>query len=101
MVQVIIQAGELGIPDTIQLIVPDLTDNRTPTGRRCRRGGNSLYRHGRVCLPYPAAKPSSSIIMRNTVIEPGPWAALSYATLYILADGDGVTHNRQIPLCNS
>ncbi len=85
MVQVIIQAGELGIPDTIQLIVPDLTAIELQQVGDAAEGAIAF-----TAWTSLSTIPSSQAFVQHYHAEygyePGPWAALSYATLYILAD---------------
>ena len=85
MVQVIIQAGELGIPDTIQLIVPDLTTIELQQVGDAAEGAIAF-----TAWTGLSTIPSSQAFVQHYHAEygyePGPWAALSYATLYILAD---------------
>ncbi|MCY3549180.1 MAG: ABC transporter substrate-binding protein [Candidatus Poribacteria bacterium] len=85
MVQVIIQAGELGIPDTIQLIVPDLTAIELQQVGDAAEGAIAF-----TAWTGLSTIPSSQAFVQHYHAEygyePGPWAALSYATLYILAD---------------
>ena len=38
MVQIIVQAREIGIPDTVHLVVPDLTSTEIEASGRCCRG---------------------------------------------------------------
>ncbi len=85
MVQVVIQAGELGIPDTIQLIVPDLTDTEIEQIGDAAEGAIAFTGWTRL-----SNMPMSQAFVQNYQakygIEPEPWAAMSYATLYILAN---------------
>ena len=85
MVQVVIQAGELGIPETIQLIVPDLTITELQQIGDAAEGAIAFT--GWTSL---STIPESQAFVHNYQakygIEPEPWAAMSYATLYILAD---------------
>ena len=85
MVQVVIQAGELGIPDTIQLIVPDLTATELQQVGDAAEGAIAFT--GWTSL---SNAPRSQAFVQNYRakygIEPEPWAAMSYATLYILAN---------------
>ena len=85
MTRVVIQAGELGIPDTIQLIVPDLTATEIQQVGDAAEGAIAFT--GWTSL---SDLPGSQVFVQNYQaeygIEPEPWAAMSYATLYILAD---------------
>ena len=85
LTQVIIQAGELGIPDTVQLILPDLTAKEVQDAGGAAEGAitftgwttlSNIHRNQDFIQKYRA----------KYGIEPEPWAAQSYATLYILAN---------------
>ena len=85
MVQVIIQAGELGIPDTIQLIVPDLTATELQKIGDAAEGAIAFT--GWTSLSnIPGNQAFIQSYQAKYGIEPEPWAAQSYATLYILAN---------------
>lgn len=85
MVQVIIQAGELGIPDTIQLIVPDLTATEIQQIGDAAEGAIAFT--GWTSLSnIPGNQAFIQSYQAKYGIEPEPWAAQSYATLYILAN---------------
>ena len=84
MVQVVIQAGELGIPDTIQLIVPDLTATELQQVGDAAEGAIAFT--GWTSLSnIPRSQAFVQSYQAEYGIEPEPWAAMSYATLYILA----------------
>ena len=85
MSRIIIQAREVGIPDTVRLIVPDLS------GAEIQIAGDAA--EGAITLTDWFAMsdaPGNQIFIENYRakygIEPEPWAAKSYATLYILAN---------------
>ncbi len=84
MTQIIIQAGELGIPDTIQLIVPDLTATEIQQVGAAAEGAITF-----VGWSDMADTPGNQAFIQNYQATygtmPGPWAAQSYATLHILA----------------
>ena len=84
MTQVIIQAGEIGIPDTVQLIVPDLTAKEIQDAGDAAEGAIAFT--GWTSLSnIPGNQDFIQKYQAKYGIEPEPWAAQSYATLYILA----------------
>ena len=85
MTQVIIQAGELGIPDTVQLIVPDLTAAEIQQAGDAAEGAIAFT--GWTSLSdIPGNQAFIQKYQAKYGIEPEPWAAQSYATFYILAN---------------
>ncbi|MDE0398327.1 MAG: ABC transporter substrate-binding protein [Candidatus Poribacteria bacterium] len=84
MTQVIVQAGALGIPDTVQLIVPDLTAKEIQDAGDAAEGAITFT--GWTSLSnIPGNQDFIEKYRAKYEIEPEPWAAQSYATLYILA----------------
>ena len=85
MTQVITQAGDLGIPDTVQLIVPDLTAAEIQQAGAAAEGAIAFT--GWTGLSnIPGNQDFIEKYQAKYGIEPEPWAAQSYATLYILAN---------------
>ena len=85
MTQVVIQAGELGIPDTVQLIVPDLAAREVQDAGSAAEGAIAFA--GWTSLSnIPGNQDFIQKYRAKYGIEPEPWAAQSYATLYILAN---------------
>ena len=88
MTQIIIQAGELGITDSVQLIVPDLTSREIQAADGAAEGAIAFT--GWTSL---SDIPGNQTFIQNYQakygIEAEPWAAQSYATLYILANAIG------------
>ena len=85
MVKIVIQAGELGIPDTIQLIIPDLTATELQQIGDAAEGAIAFT--GWTSLSnIPGSQAFVQSYQAAYGIEPEPWAAMSYATLYILAN---------------
>ncbi len=84
MTQVIIQAGELGIPDTVQLIVPDLTSTEIQDAGDAAEGAIAFT--GWTSL---SDTPGNQAFVEKYRAKYGSkgeqWAAQSYATLHILA----------------
>ena len=85
MTQIIIQAREIGIPDTVHLVVPDLTAKEIQAAGDAAEGVITFS--GWTSL---SDIPGNQMFIQNYQakygIEPGPWSAQSYATLYILAN---------------
>lgn len=85
MAQIITQAREVGIPDSVRLIVPDLTKTEIQEAGAAAEGAITFTNWSIT---------SDTLGNQNFVqnyrakygIEPEPWAAQSYATLYILAN---------------
>ena len=84
MTQVVTQAGELGIPDTVQLIVPDLGDTEIKNAGDAAEGAIAFTGWTKLSN-IPGNQDFVQKYRTKYGIEPEPWAAQSYATLYILA----------------
>ena len=84
MTQIIIQAGDLGIPDTVQLIVPDLTTKEIQDAGDAAEGAIAFSGWSSLSN-IPGNQDFIQKYQAKYGIEPEPWAAQSYATLYILA----------------
>ncbi|MCY3722251.1 MAG: ABC transporter substrate-binding protein, partial [Candidatus Poribacteria bacterium] len=84
MTQVIIQAGDLGIPETVQLIVPDLTAKEIQDAGDAAEGAIAFTGWTNLSN-IPGNQDFIEKYQAKYGIEPEPWAAQSYATLYILA----------------
>lgn len=84
MTQIIIQAGNLGIPDTVQLIVPDLTTKEIQDAGDAAEGAIAFSGWSSLSN-IPGNQDFIQKYQAKYGIEPEPWAAQSYATLYILA----------------
>ena len=84
MTQVVIQAGDLGIPDTVQLIVPDLTATEIQQAGAAAEGAIAFS--GWTSLSnIPGNQDFIQKYRAKYGIDAEPWAAQSYATLNILA----------------
>lgn len=85
MTQVIIQAGTVGITDTTTLIVPDLTNAEVQAAGDAADGAIAF-----ASWFSESDAPGNQGFIQNYMAEFGieaePWAAQSYATLYILAN---------------
>lgn len=85
MTEIVIQAGELGIPDTIQLVVPDLGDTEIQKAGDAAEGAIAFTGWTRLSN-IPGNQDFIQKYRAKYGIEPEPWAAQSYATLRILAN---------------
>ena len=85
MVQIIVQAREIGIPASVHLIVPDLTADEAQKAGEAAEGAIAFTNWSST-----SNAPGNQAFVQNYRakygIEPEPWAAQSYATLYILAN---------------
>ena len=83
--QILAQTTEEGVPDSIHIIVPDLTVNEV------RMAGDAAEDAiGFIGWSHISEAPGNQTFVQNYHakygIQPDPWAAQSYATLYILAN---------------
>ena len=82
---ILAQTPEVGFPDTIQIISPDLTMDEV-----AKAGGGAEGTIGFIGWSSISGAPGNQTFVRNYRakfgIEPEPWAAQSYATLYVLAN---------------
>ena len=85
MTQIIIQGREMGIPSSVHFIVPDLS--RDEVQKASDAAEDAITFTGWSSL---SNTPGNQAFVQNYKarynIAPEPWAAQSYATLYILAD---------------
>ena len=85
MVQIIVQAREIGIPASVHLIVPDLTaDEAQKVGAAAE--GAIAFTNWSSTSDAPGNQAFVQNYRAKYGIDPEPWAAQSYATLYILAN---------------
>ncbi len=83
--QTVAQTSEVGVPDSIDIIVPDLTMNEV------RKAGDAAEGAiGFIGWFTMSDAPGNQSFVQNYRakygIQPEPWAAQSYATLYVLAN---------------
>ncbi len=82
---ILAQTPEVGFPDTIQIIAPDLTMDEL---QKAGEGAEGTI--GFIGWSSISDAPGNQAFVRNYRakygIEPEPWAAQSYATLYVLAN---------------
>jgi branched-chain amino acid transport system substrate-binding protein len=85
MVQIMIQAREVGIPSDVPIIIPEMTMDEVAAAGDAADRVISI-----TSWATNAATPGNQTFIESYMAEydrePGPWAALSYASLYILAD---------------
>ena len=85
MTQIMIQGREIGIPDTVHFIVPDLGGDQVQKAGDAAEGAISF-----VNWSSTSNAPGNQTFVENYKaeynIDPEPWAAQAYATLYILAN---------------
>ena len=83
--QIIAQTSEVGVPDSIDIIVPDLTMNEVQ-----KAGDAAESAIGFIGWSATSDAPGNQSFVQNYRakygIQPEPWAAQSYATLYVLAN---------------
>ncbi len=83
--QIITQISEVGVPNSIDIIVPDLTMNEVQKASDAAEGVI-----GFIGWSSTSDAPGNQTFVRNYQakygIQPEPWAAQSYATLYVLAN---------------
>ena len=90
--QVIAQTSEVGVPDSIKIIVPDLTMNEV---QKAGDGAEGVI--GFIGWSNTSDAPGNQAFVRNYQakygIQPEPWAAQSYVTLNVLANAIKVTQS--------
>ena len=85
MTQIMIQGREVGIPASVRFIVPDLTGNEVQIAGEAAEGAIA-FTNWRATSDTPGNQAFVEKYRAAYGIEPDPWAAQSYATLYILAE---------------
>ena len=85
MIQIMVQAREVGIPANIPIVMPEMTvDEVAAAGEAAERVISITSWASNAATPGNQAFVESYMAEYDT--EPNPWAALSYASLHILAD---------------
>ena len=83
--QIIAQTSEVGVPDSIDIIVPDLTMTEVQKAGDAAEGAI-----GFIGWSHISEAPGNQSFVQNYWskygIQPEPWAAQSYTTLYVLAN---------------
>ena len=85
MVQIMIQARQLGIPTSVPLIVPDLTGDEVAAAGDAAEGVIT-FTSWTSTVDTPGNRAFVQNYRAKYRAEPNPWAAQSYAALYILAE---------------
>ena len=85
MTEIIKQGREVGIPDTVPFIVPDLTDAEAAAAGDAAEGAIAFAGWSSL-TDTPANQAFVQSYMTKYGFSPEPWAAQAYATLYILAN---------------
>ena len=85
MVEIMIQARQLGIPTSVPLIVPDLTKDEVDAAGDAAERSITF-----TSWTSTADTPGNQAFVQNYRakygVDPNPWAAQSYAALYLLAE---------------
>ena len=88
MTEIIIQGRALGIPSSVHFVVPDLSNAEVQKAGDAAEGAITFTGWSSM-----SDTPGNQAFVQNYRmrygIEPEPWAAQSYATLYILAEAIG------------
>ncbi len=95
--QIIAQTSEVGVPDSIKIIAPDLTMTEV------RQAGDAAEGTiGFIGWSNTSDAPGNQAFVRNYQakygIQPEPWAAQSYTTLYVLANAIKMAQSTDPPL---
>ena len=82
---ILAQRREIGMPDSVRFIIPDLTGDEVETAGDAAEGAIAF-----IGWTIMADTPGNQAFVQNYRakygIEPEPWAAQSYVALYILAE---------------
>ncbi len=85
MIKIMVQAREVGIPSDIPIIIPEMTMDEVTAANEAAERVISI-----TSWATNASTPGNQTFIESYMAEhesePGPWAALSYASLNILAD---------------
>ena len=83
--QIVAQTSDVGVPDNIDIIVPDLTMDEVQKAGDAAEGAIGFIGWSTI-----SDAPGNQTFVQNYRakygIQPEPWAAQSYATLYVLAN---------------
>ena len=85
MIKIMIQAREAGIPSNIPIIIPEMTLDEVAAAGDAAERVISITSWA-TNASTPGNQTFIESFMAENDSEPGPWAALSYASLNILAD---------------
>lgn len=85
MTDIMIQGREVGIPTSITYIVPDLTGNEVQIAAEAAEGAIT-FTNWSAMADTPGNQDFVANYLAKYGIDADPWAAQSYATLYILVE---------------
>ena len=85
MIQIMVQAREVGIPSNIPIIIPEMTLTEVAAAGEAAERVISITSWA-TNASTPGNQTFIDSYMAEHDSEPGPWAALSYASMNILAD---------------
>ena len=85
MTDIMIQGREVGIPTSITYIVPDLTGNEVQIAAEAAEGAIT-FTNWSAMADTPGNQDFVQKYLAKYGVDADPWAAQSYATLYILAE---------------
>ncbi|MYE91322.1 ABC transporter substrate-binding protein [Candidatus Poribacteria bacterium] len=85
MIKIMTQARQLGIPTDVPLIVPDLTGDEVDAAGDAAEGAITFTSWAST-VDTPGNRAFVQNYRAKYEAEPNPWAAQSYAALYILAE---------------
>ena len=85
MIRIMVQARQLGIPTDVLLIVPDLTGDEVAAAGDAAEGAIT-FTSWTSTVDTPGNQAFVENYRAKYEAEPSPWAAQSYAALYILAE---------------
>ena len=85
MIRIMIQARQLGILTSVPLIVPDLTGDEVEAVEEAAEGAIT-FTSWTSTVDTPGNRAFVQNYRTKYGMEPNPWAAQSYAALYILAE---------------
>ncbi len=88
MTDIMTQGREVGIPASVPYIVPDLTGNEVQIAGEAAEGAIT-FTNWSASSNTPGNQAFVENYLAKYGIEADPWAAQSYATLYILAEAIG------------
>ena len=94
MTQIMIQGREVGIPASVPYIIPDLTGIEVQIAGEAAEGVIT-FTNWTATADTPGNQAFVEKYRAKYAIEADPWAAQSYATLYILAEAIANAHSTE------
>lgn len=95
--QILAQTTEAGVPDSIDIIVPDLTANEVRKAGDAAEGAIGFIGWSQIS-DAPGNQTFVQKYQAKYRIQPEPWAAQSYATLHVLANAIKVAQSTDASL---